>query len=224
VCDLGAAVNCPDCDAHFCSSHIYPCSECDVSLCGTCLRAHDNEPHWRDPQSSRELAGCVSGSCEGGVSERRAISGAISIDLPCSISSHQSSAEKPKPTDVVQVGPALKERSFPKPTANTYVLNSVRCAAPACNEVREGSERHWFITLVRQGDFRCRPYDPEVPLQTSEQPVCGQACALRLFDHYLAIHACRKQRDSQIISPGTRSPDPDISSNSGSGNALSPVR
>jgi hypothetical protein len=90
---------------------------------------------------------------------------------------------------------------------NAYGVSSIRCAAPTCTNVREKLEQHWFVTLVSEGEFTCRRYDPKRPLHSSDQPVCGQACALKLFDRYLAtIHASRKTCGPHITSPGVRSP------------------
>jgi hypothetical protein len=79
---------------------------------------------------------------------------------------------------------------------NLYLIKTVRCAH--CGQSTEEAN-HWFVLTVRSGKFRCRPLASKatvispVPssriaalrLLRSEEPVCGQQCAQKLFERYL---------------------------------------
>ncbi|HET9839673.1 MAG TPA: hypothetical protein VFR84_15710 [Candidatus Angelobacter sp.] len=69
--------------------------------------------------------------------------------------------------------------------SNPHLITTVKCAGPGCSNVRRESN-HWFLIAVAAGRFICRPYLPEQGLKSSDQPVCGQACAQKLFDRFLA--------------------------------------
>jgi hypothetical protein len=68
---------------------------------------------------------------------------------------------------------------------NPHLITTVKCAGPGCPSVRRESN-HWFLVTVVAGRFACRPYAPAHGLKPSDQPVCGQACAQKLFEHFLA--------------------------------------
>ena len=68
---------------------------------------------------------------------------------------------------------------------NPHVITTVKCAGPGCTNVRRESN-HWFLITVDRGRFICRPYLPSQPLRRFHQPVCGQACAQKLFERFLA--------------------------------------
>jgi len=69
---------------------------------------------------------------------------------------------------------------------NPHLVTSVKCAGPGCSNVRRESN-HWFLIAASSaGGFRCRPYVPRQGLKPSDQPVCGQACAQKLFERFLA--------------------------------------
>lgn len=72
------------------------------------------------------------------------------------------------------------------PTArNPYLIATVKCAAPGCGNVRR-QVNHWFVVSFEQDSFACRPYFPGSDLSIAAEPVCGQACAQKLFERYLA--------------------------------------
>jgi len=66
--------------------------------------------------------------------------------------------------------------------ANKYVIETVRCAGPGCDAVRKEAN-HWFL-CVDDGDlFFCRKFGKKI--EDEESPVCGQACAQKLFEQWL---------------------------------------
>ena len=67
---------------------------------------------------------------------------------------------------------------------NPYMVSTVRCAAPGCMNVRQQTN-HWFVVSFDEFTFSCRPYAAGRELTISEEPVCGQACAQRLFERFL---------------------------------------
>ena len=68
---------------------------------------------------------------------------------------------------------------------NPHVITTVKCAAPGCTNVRREAN-HWFVVAVEQQRFTCRPFASAAPLRLADEPVCGQACAQKLFEKYLA--------------------------------------
>ena len=68
---------------------------------------------------------------------------------------------------------------------NPYLLVTVKCAAPGCTNVRR-EVNHWFVTSSHGERFICRPYLPASGLRPADEPACGQACAQKLFERYLA--------------------------------------
>jgi len=56
VCDTPCAQSCCFCDQDFCSSHLYPCADCDIQCCGSCLDDHHSDGHWSDSDTSAQLA------------------------------------------------------------------------------------------------------------------------------------------------------------------------
>lgn len=73
--------------------------------------------------------------------------------------------------------------------SNPYVTPQFRCAGPNCEAVRKASN-HWFVIWPGAGGvFHCAPlslfqYPDE--LLSDMKPVCGQACAQKIFEQYLA--------------------------------------
>lgn len=78
-------------------------------------------------------------------------------------------------------------------TRNTFTVQTIRCAGPGCSNLRRDDDL-WFATTVQDGTFVCRPYFPTPLPQGLEKPVCGQACALRVFDQYLSDSNCARSR------------------------------
>ncbi len=70
---------------------------------------------------------------------------------------------------------------------NSHLVTTVKCAAPGCSNVRREAN-HWFVISVEQR-FTCRPYSAAPRLRPLDQPACGQACAQKLFERYLAKQA-----------------------------------
>ena len=68
---------------------------------------------------------------------------------------------------------------------NSYLVITVKCAAPGCTNVRRETN-HWFVTSSDRDRFICRPYLPAAGLRPPDEPACGQACAQKLFERYLA--------------------------------------
>ena len=67
---------------------------------------------------------------------------------------------------------------------NPHLVTTVKCAAPGCTNVRREAN-HWFVTSADQR-FTCRPYLATTDLHSTDAPACGQACAQKLFERYLA--------------------------------------
>jgi hypothetical protein len=104
---------------------------------------------------------------------------------------------------------------MPHTFRNSNIINTVICAGPGCHKTRIGSDP-WFVTVIVRDVFTCQRYTPSRPLGCLEQPVCGQACAVRLFDSYLAGTRClcactdapitdRHPLTAALIGPGVRS-------------------
>jgi hypothetical protein len=74
---------------------------------------------------------------------------------------------------------------------NPWIVLTVRCAAPGCANIR-GHANHWFVTSIEEGVFICRPYSPQFGLRDHHEPVCGQACAQKIFDRYLTTQGGRR--------------------------------
>jgi hypothetical protein len=70
---------------------------------------------------------------------------------------------------------------------NPHLVATVKCAAPGCTNVRRETN-HWFVTSAEQR-FTCRPYVVMADLRSADEPACGQACAQKLFERYLAKQA-----------------------------------
>lgn len=68
---------------------------------------------------------------------------------------------------------------------NNNMVETIKCAGPGCHKTRTAIDP-WFVTVIVRDVFSCRRYAPTRPLSRLEQPVCGQACAVRLFDSYLS--------------------------------------
>jgi hypothetical protein len=74
---------------------------------------------------------------------------------------------------------------------NPYIVLTVKCAGAGCSNVR-GRANHWFVTSVDEGVFVCRPYSAQISLREADEPVCGQACAQKIFERYLTSGAGRR--------------------------------
>jgi hypothetical protein len=94
---------------------------------------------------------------------------------------------------------------------NVHEVRTVRCAQ--CGRLCHKS-RHWFVTSVEHGRFRCAPLLRRTQLsgvatfnaglKNNEEPACGQQCAQKIFERYLAAAATESPSDSSArVSPGT---------------------
>jgi hypothetical protein len=68
---------------------------------------------------------------------------------------------------------------------NPHLVTTMKCAAPGCTNVRRETN-HWFVTSVERDRFTCRHYLPTAGLRAADEPACGQACAQKLLERYLA--------------------------------------
>lgn len=69
--------------------------------------------------------------------------------------------------------------------SNPFEVSTVRCAGPGCEAVRR-SVNHWYVVFVDSGGtFVCYPYD-KMALVDDRRPVCGSACAQKLFEQFLS--------------------------------------
>lgn len=67
---------------------------------------------------------------------------------------------------------------------NPHLVTTVKCAAGCTNVRREAN--HWFVITTEQHRFICRPYLSATSLRVADEPVCGQACAQKLLERFLA--------------------------------------
>lgn len=89
---------------------------------------------------------------------------------------------------------------------NSHEIRTVRCAQ--CGEFRQEAN-HWFVVTVKAGRFNCMPLGISAPfhvlshheqrLKSNQQPACGQLCAQRLFERYLAAHASQRITWFEIV-------------------------
>jgi hypothetical protein len=91
-----------------------------------------------------------------------------------------------RPKQLVAIHPASGGLVVTKPR-NSHLITTVKCAAPGCTNVRREAN-HWFVTSAEQR-FTCRPYSATADLRSIDEPACGQACAQKLFERYLAKQA-----------------------------------
>lgn len=68
---------------------------------------------------------------------------------------------------------------------NPHLVTTVKCAGPGCANVRREAN-HWFVTTIEENKFICRPYIPSLGLKETDEPACGQACAQKLMERFLA--------------------------------------
>ena len=84
---------------------------------------------------------------------------------------------------------------------NCHEVNTIKCAAPGCRNTQSGATDRWFVTLIERGVFYCRQYSASRPLRRFEQPACGQACAVRLFDRFLSRALPRESSGAASAKP-----------------------
>ena len=71
---------------------------------------------------------------------------------------------------------------------NPHEVRTVRCAQ--CGRLRQESAL-WFVASVERGMFRCQPLR-ECKSKNHQEPACGQHCAQKLFERYLAGETMRR--------------------------------
>lgn len=90
---------------------------------------------------------------------------------------------------------------------NPHEIKTVRCAH--CGTVRREAN-HWFAILVAGDQFRCsplaalatrqrgqtKPADLPRGLRRDEAPACGQQCAQKIFEKFLAREGITCSRGS----------------------------
>jgi endogenous inhibitor of DNA gyrase (YacG/DUF329 family) len=94
--------------------------------------------------------------------------------------------------------------------SNPHEIRTVKCAH--CGKVRQEAN-HWFVVAVERGRFRCFPLVPigSKPdgygarlgcerLRKIDEPACGQQCAQKLFEKYLAGEAISLQHSTKAVS------------------------
>lgn len=73
-------------------------------------------------------------------------------------------------------------------SGNPFVRPQYHCAGPKCEQIKK-SGNHWFVIWEHDGAFTVFPLAlrtyPDAMLPT-DQPVCGQACAQKLFEAWMA--------------------------------------
>lgn len=70
-------------------------------------------------------------------------------------------------------------------------LNTVRCMAAPCEQIKRESN-HWFVVSLTLDEpesggtgFTCIRYTSGMEIYEGEKPVCGSACAQKLFEKFL---------------------------------------
>ena len=76
---------------------------------------------------------------------------------------------------------------------NPHLVVTVKCAGPGCANIRRESN-HWFLITLEPEIFICRPFSSTINLQDDDKPVCGQACAQKLLECFLAKPASSSPR------------------------------
>ena len=88
--------------------------------------------------------------------------------------------------------------------SNLHEIRTVKCAH--CGKLRQETN-HWFVAGVEDGKFYCRPLTHSGAerstgraalhlrrgLKSNQEPACGQHCAQKLFERYLAGQAERQR-------------------------------
>ena len=68
--------------------------------------------------------------------------------------------------------------------ANPHIV----CAGPNCGAIRKEAN-HWFVIKFPGTEnkvFHCEPLTDPKNLRPWNKPVCGQSCAQKLFDTWMA--------------------------------------
>lgn len=91
--------------------------------------------------------------------------------------------------------------------SNPHEIKTVKCAH--CGKVRQDAN-HWFVSAVEGGRFRCGPLlTPKAGvngtslgaarrLKKTQEPACGQQCAQKLFERYLAATASGQCKGAEV--------------------------
>lgn len=101
---------------------------------------------------------------------------------------------------------------------NPYEVKTVKCAY--CGTVRQEAN-HWFVITMTGSGFRCAPLKAQPSsghgdatltirrrLRKSEQPACGQQCAQKVFERYLAQEGTMRAQKMPAYDSWRESPNP----------------
>ena len=61
---------------------------------------------------------------------------------------------------------------------------TVSCQGPGCSAVRRDCN-HWWVVFVVGDVFSTEPYHEGYELQKRDRVVCGDSCAMKLFQEFL---------------------------------------
>lgn len=76
---------------------------------------------------------------------------------------------------------------------NAHEITTIKCGN--CGRLRQETN-HWFVVRVERGTFRCvllaaMTMTAAKKLKSNDWPACGQQCAQKLFEQYMAQTATR---------------------------------
>jgi phage FluMu protein Com len=74
-----------------------------------------------------------------------------------------------------------------------HEVKTVRCAQ--CGRLKLDAA-FWFVANEEHGTFRCEPLG-ERKSKRRQEPACGQHCAQKLFERYLAAETMRRQAEAR---------------------------
>jgi hypothetical protein len=206
VCDIQSSGSCPVCGQDFCSTHLYLCAECGNQYCSNCFDDHNSDGHWTDSDTAAELSRTQhpgSRHAAARYPRQRHAARKRSFMRLRHIASHGFSVNFTAFLQglfclPISARPFIRPRLFAAMQAvsgglivtklrNPHLVTTVKCAAPGCTNVRRETN-HWFVTSAELR-FTCRPYVVMADLRSADEPACGQACAQKLFERYLAKQA-----------------------------------
>lgn len=76
-------------------------------------------------------------------------------------------------------------------SANPFVIQQqLKCAGPGCDQTHT-AVNGWFVLNVKRDWFMSEPWYEGYKLSPSDKPVCGAACAQKVFEQYLTEAASK---------------------------------
>lgn len=70
-------------------------------------------------------------------------------------------------------------------SGNPYVGPArIKCAGQGCPQERDSVNRWFVVNSATQ--FECRKFPENAELGLNDKPVCGSACAQKLFEQFLS--------------------------------------